>query len=115
MKKIKRGEDMTCNNYYHCIKNLQFLIVNYIRNDAPYCVNLSSLKRKKILTNLKWMEAYLIKNKDESTKNIKRKPLMLPEAMTRLKTLGSRSSTRPTPQINMSEGTWYIQLTHNIK
>lgn len=93
MKKIKRGEDVACNNYYHCIKNLQFLIVNYIRDDAPYCVNLSSLIRKKILRNLKWMGKYLIDSKDEENKNIRKKLSTIP-GVTRLKSFGSRSGSQ---------------------
>ena len=65
MKKITRGTNLRCNNYFRCVKNFQFLMDNYIRNDAPYCINLSSHKRKKILNGLKWMKNYLIENKHE--------------------------------------------------
>ena len=59
MKKIKRDKNLTCNNYYRCIKNFQFLLTNYIGNNAPYCINLSAIQRGKILNGLQWMEKYL--------------------------------------------------------
>ena len=70
MKKITRGTNLRCNNYFRCIKNFQFLIDNYVQHDAPYCINLSSHKRRKILDGLEWMKTYLIKNRHEEKEEL---------------------------------------------
>ena len=59
VRNIQRALYAVCESYDDCIANFQFLIDNYVDYNAKYCVNLSSIRRKKILNGLKWMKHYL--------------------------------------------------------
>ena len=59
VRNVQRALYAVCESYDDCIANFQFLIENYVDYNAKYCVNLSSVRRKKILNALKWMKHYL--------------------------------------------------------